>query len=164
MRIAQIAPPWITVPPKNYGGTEMVIYNLVEALVAQGHDVTLFAPGDVRTSARQISFFPKALLEEGVPWRGHLKAYYHLYCALEQVVENHFDIVHAHLSSSTDMYIFPLTASLATPHLATLHSNFPFDAIPGWAGDADQYYVRKFSGLPVVAISESARLNQTLPL
>jgi len=142
----------------------MVIYNLVEALVAQGHDVTLFAPGDARTSARQIAFYPKALLEEGVPWRAHLKAYYHLYSAMEQVAENHFDIVHVHLSSSTDMYVFPLTASLATPHVATLHSNFPFDAAPGWAGDADQYYIRKFSGLPVVAISESARRNQTLPL
>ena len=30
MRIAQIAPPWIAIPPKNYGGTESVIYNLVE--------------------------------------------------------------------------------------------------------------------------------------
>ncbi|HZO74363.1 MAG TPA: glycosyltransferase family 4 protein [Ktedonobacteraceae bacterium] len=164
MRIAQIAPPWITIPPKNYGGTEMVIYNLVEALVAQGHDVTLFAPGDARTSARQIAFYPTALLEEGVPWRAHLKAHYHLYCATEQVAQNHFDIVHMHLSSSTDMYVFPLTTSLATPHVATLHSNFPFDAAPGWAGDADQYYIRKFPMLPVVAISESARRNQTLPL
>lgn len=164
MRIAQIAPPWITIPPKNYGGTEMVIYNLVEALVAQGHDVTLFAPGDARTSARQIAFYPKALLEEGVPWRAHLKAYYHLYSAIEQVVENHFDIVHTHLSSSTDMYVFPLTASLATPHMATLHSNFPFDAAPGWSGDADQYFLRKFAGLPIVSISQSARRNQTLPL
>jgi len=164
MKIAQIAPPWIAIPPKNYGGTEMVIYNLVEALVAQGHDVTLFAPGDARTSARQIAFYAKALLEEGVPWRAHLKAYYHLYCAMEQIAENHFDIVHTHLSSSTDMYIFPLTASLTTPHVATLHSNFPFDAAAGWAGDADQYYIRKFPALPVVAISESARRNQTLPL
>jgi hypothetical protein len=44
MRIAQIAPPWITIPPKNYGGTESVLYTLVEEQVAQGHDVTLFAP------------------------------------------------------------------------------------------------------------------------
>ena len=62
MRIAQIAPPWIPVPPKNYGGTESVIYNLVEELVAQGHDVTLFAPGDAKTSARLVSFFPNSLL------------------------------------------------------------------------------------------------------
>ena len=68
MKIAQIAPPWIAIPPKNYGGTESVIYNLVEELVAQGHDVTLFAPGDARTSAKLVSFFPKSLLSGGVPW------------------------------------------------------------------------------------------------
>ena len=56
MKIAQIAPPWITLPPKNYGGTESVISNLVEELVTQGHDVTLFAPGDTRTSAKLVSF------------------------------------------------------------------------------------------------------------
>ena len=48
MKIAQIAPPWIAIPPKNYGGTESVLSTLVEEQVAQGHEVTLFAPGDAR--------------------------------------------------------------------------------------------------------------------
>ena len=61
MKIAHIAPPWIAIPPKNYGGTEIVLYNLIEEQVAQGHDVTLLAPGDARTSAKLISFFPHAL-------------------------------------------------------------------------------------------------------
>src|SRR5258708_19335740 len=55
------------------------IYQLVEEQVAQGHDVTLFAPGDAKTSARLVSFFPKSLIEEGVPWSMHLKGYYHLH-------------------------------------------------------------------------------------
>src|SRR5205085_11307634 len=96
MKIAHIAPPWISIPPKNYGGTEIVIYNLVEEQVAQGHEVTLFAPGDAKTSAKQVSFFPKSLLEEGVPWAGHLKAYYHLHKPLEYA--DNFDIIHTHLS------------------------------------------------------------------
>src|SRR6266513_6179884 len=90
MRIAQIAPAWIPIPPKNYGGTESVIYNLVEELVAQGHDVTLFAPGDAKTSAKLVSFFPRSLLQEGVPWSMHLKAFYHLQKSLEQVKEQDF--------------------------------------------------------------------------
>jgi len=60
MKIAHIAPPWLSIPPKNYGGTEIVIYNLVEEQVARGQDVTLFAPGNTRTSAKLILFFPKA--------------------------------------------------------------------------------------------------------
>ena len=107
MRIAQIAPPWITVPPKNHGGTESVLYNLVEEQVAQGHDVMLFAPGDAKTSAKLVSFFPKSLLQQGVPWTIHLKAFYPLQKALDQVRKQDFDIVHTHLSSSADLYIFP---------------------------------------------------------
>ncbi len=165
MRIAQIAPPWITIPPKNYGGTESVIYNLVEEQVAQGHDVTLFAPGDAKTSANLVSFFPKSLLREGVPWTMHLKAFYHLQKSLEQVKAQNFDIVHTHLSSGADMYAFPLTATLDTPHVTTLHSRFPFDhGTGGWVGDADRYYMDWAPSVPIVAISESARAHTKEPL
>lgn len=165
MRIAQIAPPWITIPPKNYGGTESVLSTLVEEQVAQGHDVTLFAPGDAKTSAKLVSFFPQSLLQQGIPWTMHLKAFYHLQKALEQVREQEFDIVHTHLSSGADMYIFPLTAALAVPHVTTLHSHFPFDRTPGiQAGDADRYYMDWAPSVPMVAISESARAQEKLPL
>ena len=108
MKIAQIATPWITIPPKNYGGTESVLYTLVEEQVAQGHDVTLFAPGDAKTSAKLISFFPKSLIQQGVPWTMHLKAFYHLQKALEQVREQDFDIVCAYPSFLGCRYVhFP---------------------------------------------------------
>ena len=45
MRIAQISPLIESVPPRLYGGTERVVSYLTEELVAQGHDVTLFASG-----------------------------------------------------------------------------------------------------------------------
>lgn len=157
MKIAQIAPPWLTIPPKNYGGTEAVIYNLVEEQVLRGHDVTLFAPGDAKTSAKLISFFPQSLLEEGVPWLGHLKAYYHLHKAVEYIRQHEFDIVHTHLSSSADMYLFPLLASLSTPRVTTLHSRFPFDRVQSWTGKADELYMEWAASQPMVAISESAR-------
>ena len=164
MKIAHIAPPWITIPPKNYGGTEIVLYNLVEEQVAHGHDVTLFAPGDARTSARLISFFPHALIDAGVPWQGHLKAYYHLYKAVEYIKDHDFDIVHTHLSSSADMYLFPLTAHLAIPHVMTLHSHFPFDRVQSWTGDADDCYMEWALSVPMIVISEHARAERTLPL
>jgi glycosyltransferase involved in cell wall biosynthesis len=156
MKIAQIAPPWLPIPPKNYGGTEAVIYNLVEEQVAQGHDVTLFAPGDAKTSARLVSFFPTSLCEEGIPWSAHMKAYFHLYKAIEYVKAHDFDIVHMHLSSSSDMYIFPFSSQLETPHVATLHSRFPFDRVQNWTGKADELYMEWASAVPIVAISESA--------
>lgn len=164
MKIAQIAPPWIPVPPKGYGGTESVLAALIDEQVAQGHDVTVFAPGDARTSAKLVSFFPKSLLAEGVPWHAHLKAFYHLEKSIEQIKEQHFDIVHTHLSSSADLYLFPLTAPLKTPHVTTLHSHFPFDHVPGWIGKADEYYMDWAAQVPIVAISETARKKERLPL
>ena len=52
MRIAQVAPLTEAVPPRLYGGTERVVYWLTEELVAMGHEVTLFASGDSRTSGK----------------------------------------------------------------------------------------------------------------
>jgi len=141
MKIAHVAPPWFSVPPKNYGGTEAVLYNLVEKQVAQGHDVTLYASGDAQTSAKLVSFFPLSLIDAGVPWQAHLKAYYHLQKAVTEARQGDFDIVHTHLSSASDMYLFPLMADMQVPHVMTLHSRFPFDRLPnGWTGDADPLY------------------------
>ena len=43
MRIAQLAPTYERVPPRTYGGTELVVHLLTEELVRRGNDVTLFA-------------------------------------------------------------------------------------------------------------------------
>ena len=160
MRIAQIAPPWISVPPKDYGGTENVIYNLVEEQVAQGHAVTLFAPDDAQTSARLVSFFARSLYEDGISWNDHLKAYYHLHKSVEYLKKHiqHFDVVHTHLSSASDLYLFPLLADVPLPHLTTLHSQFPFDRLSHNApGEADRYYMEWIAQSPMVAISAKAR-------
>ena len=157
MKIAQIAPPWISIPPQNYGGTETIVAFIVEELVAQGHDVTLFASGDSSTSAKLVSFYPRSLLSEGVPWQAHLKAYFHLAKSLEQAGD--FDVVHTHLSSTADMYLFPLMAGLSTPHVTTMHSNFPFDRVNDWTGDADRYFLDWIEPAPVVTVSHKAREN-----
>ncbi|MDE2335026.1 MAG: glycosyltransferase family 4 protein [Rhodospirillales bacterium] len=152
-----IAPPWISIPPATYGGTESIIAFIVEELVAQGHDVTLFAPGDARTSAKLVSFFPHSLIADGVPWQAALKAYFHLAKSIERAGE--FDIVHLHLSSTADMFQFPLLSQIAVPHVTTVHSNFPYDRVHDWIGDADQYFMEWIRPAPLVTVSERARKN-----
>jgi hypothetical protein len=61
MRIAQVSPLYESVPPKYYGGTERVVSYLTEELVAQGHDVTLFASGDSITRARLVACSTRSL-------------------------------------------------------------------------------------------------------
>lgn len=156
MKIAHIAPPWLPIPPKNYGGTEACLANLIEEQVAQGHDVTLCATADARTPARLISFLPQALAEADIPWHAHLQAFYHTYKSVEYVKTQQFDILHTHLSSTSDMYLFPLLHDLETPHIMTLHSRFPFDRVDDWTGDGDKYYMQWAARVPIVTISKHA--------
>src|SRR5437867_7424299 len=60
MRIAQVSPPWLAVPPKGYGGIEWVVAHLADGLVDRGHDVTLFATGDSETRAKLEFVFERA--------------------------------------------------------------------------------------------------------
>jgi glycosyltransferase involved in cell wall biosynthesis len=157
MRIAHIAPPWITIPPKNYGGTELTIYNLVEEQVACGHDVTLFAPADAKTSATLVSFLARSLMEESIPWTSHFKAYYHLYKSLQHA--KGFDIIHTHLSCPSDLYIFPLASHITTPHVTTLESPLPLDRTGSGTNEADRLFIEFAPSLPIVAVSQNARKN-----
>lgn len=56
MRIALIASPFISVPPKKYGGTELFISQLAEGLATLGADVVVYANGEskVKTEVRWL--------------------------------------------------------------------------------------------------------------
>ncbi|MEX2101794.1 MAG: glycosyltransferase family 4 protein [Actinomycetota bacterium] len=120
MRIAQIAPPWLAVPPKGYGGIEWVVSLLADGLVEHGHDVTLFAPGDSTTLARLESVFPVAPGPEAINsiWHDAVHAAF----ALRD--PSRFDVLHVHPWWST------LVAAVQTPVpvVHTLHTAF-FDHV-----------------------------------
>ena len=61
LRIGLIAPPWVSVPPTVYGGTELVIDHLARGFVAAGHDVTLFTTGDSTCPVRRRWVHPRAV-------------------------------------------------------------------------------------------------------
>src|SRR5439155_9978252 len=49
-----VAPPYYTVPPAGYGGVEAVMADLIDALVARGHHITLIGAGTHGTTAQQF--------------------------------------------------------------------------------------------------------------
>jgi glycosyltransferase involved in cell wall biosynthesis len=51
MRVALIAPPFIAVPPKKYGGTELFIAELAHGLQRQGVDVVVYTNGESTVDA-----------------------------------------------------------------------------------------------------------------
>jgi glycosyltransferase involved in cell wall biosynthesis len=110
-----IAPLAESVPPALYGGTERVVSALTEELVRRGHDVTLFASGDSRTSARLVACVPRGIrldpeIEDDVaPTMIELGEVY------SRAAE--FDIIHNHV----DYFAFPFARLVTTPTLTTTH-------------------------------------------
>lgn len=142
MKIAQVAPLYESVPPRTYGGTERIVSYLTEELVAQGHEVTLFASGDSVTAAQLIAARKRALRLDNV-----FDPIAHHYVMLEEVFEraSRFDIIHFH----TDYLHFPLARRHSVAHVTTLHGRLDLaDLMPVY---------KKFSEMPVVSISNAQR-------
>jgi glycosyltransferase involved in cell wall biosynthesis len=143
MRIAQLAPLAESVPPKLYGGTERVVAWLVDELVNFGHDVTLFASGDFRTTGKLHPVWPRALRlgRKGVDPNAA--------CAvlLEAIGKRaaDFDVIHSHV----DWLPLPLLSRLGVPFLTTLHGRLD---LPGLSD-----VVRTFPSAGFVSISDNQR-------
>ena len=91
MKLALLAPVWFPVPPNGYGGVELVVSVLAEALTKRGHDVTLFASGDSTTKAKLSFTYEKAQsdrLGSVVPELNHALA-----CVSRSA---EYDLVHDH--------------------------------------------------------------------
>ncbi len=142
MKIAQIAPLVESVPPSLYGGTERVVSWLTEELVRQGHDVTLFASGDSRTSARLEPVVPRALRLQGisdcVPANTIL---------LDKIIarQREFDVLHFHV----EFFHYPLFRNVAHRTLTTLHGRQDLPNLPA--------LYRAFPRMPLVSISDHQR-------
>ena len=95
MKIAMISTPFLRVPPRDYGGTELVVHELTEGLVRRGHEVTLFATGDSLTQGTLRWRYPTG------QWPpDHLTDLDHVAWAMEAVSRDPFDVVHAHSPSA----------------------------------------------------------------
>jgi glycosyltransferase involved in cell wall biosynthesis len=135
MKIAQIAPLWERVPPLAYGGIELVVGLLTDALVAKGHEVTLFASGDSITTAKLASVHPQALrLDPQIKEPG----IYDL-LQLAQVYEQagEFDLIHSHMGCAA----LPYGNLTQTPTVHTLHGIFTPDNEKMFARAKTQPYV-----------------------
>jgi glycosyltransferase involved in cell wall biosynthesis len=143
MKIAQIAPLAEAVPPRLYGGTERIVSYLTEELVRQGHQVTLFASGDSRTTADLVPCCRTALrldcsVRDALP---------HTLLMLEQVRRRaaEFDVLHFHV----DLLHAPLFRDVADRTVTTLHGRLDIPEL--------QPFYREFGEFPLVSISNDQR-------
>ncbi|MGH2556186.1 MAG: glycosyltransferase family 4 protein [Actinomycetota bacterium] len=141
MRLAEVAPPWLAVPPTGYGGIESVVSLLSDGLVERGHEVTLFATGDSRTRAKLEWFFAEA------PGIAALESIWHdciqtLY-AFRQA--DRFDLIHTH--SRFSAVVAGAVTEVPVVHTIHLDLSPEMRALYSLVGDRSSF----------VAISESQR-------
>jgi glycosyltransferase involved in cell wall biosynthesis len=145
MRVAEIAPPWFTVPPQAYGGIELVVSFLADGLSARGHDVTLFAASGSESKADVLSSSgappdPALLGNIWIDTHHALHAYLHA---------DEFDVVHDHSG-----IVGPALGAMLggrPPIVHTLHGP--------WTESARRYYSLIHERVHLVAISNAQRAD-----
>jgi glycosyltransferase involved in cell wall biosynthesis len=110
VRIALVSTPFVAVPPRSYGGTELVVDALSRALLAEGHEVTVFATGDsegpdVRALVPVAAWPPDPYLE-----------LLHARFATREIARGGFDVAHLHTPAAV-----ALAPDLGTPAVYTIH-------------------------------------------
>ncbi len=158
MKIGIVGSIWLNTPPKKYGGTEDVIYNLVNGLTVHGHEVVLFGPGTSKVKAKVFPTVKKPLRDMGVEWKNSNYPLFHITEAFDRAESkvggpDEFDILHVHLNKSSDYIGLPLALASKTPVLFTLHFQLPDKKIK-----ADRYIIlNKYRALPFTTISNAQR-------
>jgi glycosyltransferase involved in cell wall biosynthesis len=137
MQVAQIAPPWVPIPPRDYGGTELMVANLVRGLLSLGVEVTLFGAQDSTLEVPCLgpythAFWPPDKFSENL----------HLSHAFGHLKNNPSQVIHSHLENAAGFWAL---AELAVPLVITLHT--PLTPIK-------LDYLKRFPGVKVVSPSE----------
>lgn len=149
MKIALLAPFEESIPPKKYGGTESVVYNLVIELVNMGHDVTMFGTGDSDVPCKVVPIFPHTIRSiepyaSDMQMRDSAK-FLGIGKILAQLEDEHYDIVHNNLGWR---FLF-FAKCFHTPMVTTLHN-------PISKGQEQMGYLA-YPDLQFVSISDNQR-------
>ncbi len=144
MKIAQIAPLYEAVPPRLHGGVGRMVAHLCDALVDQGHEVTLFSSADARTRADLIPVRERAIGEGDGDGRAALAAHLSMLAEVREH-EHRFDLMHFHV----DMAHFPFFEDKAGRTLTTLHGPLDLEDLSG--------LYHRFAGYPLVSTSDWQR-------
>lgn len=127
LRIAVLASNFIRIPPtpeyvpQGYSGApEMIAYRITEELVKRGHDVTLFASSDSKTSAKLASLGLRASATNPDIGIGKHSSFEYILISKAYAMANEgkFDIIH----SQFDIKSAHFAALCKTPTVSTLHN------------------------------------------
>jgi glycosyltransferase involved in cell wall biosynthesis len=161
LKIVQVAPIWINVPPKRYGGIERVVSILSDGLAKRGHKVALFAPATSKTQARLFSVVKQPLIKENVSWHNQIWNLCNLSRAFEMAGD--FDIIHCHL----DVWGLFFQHLTKKPVLHTMHNRLflaECDRNDRFKKDRLNMFKQEANRTNIVFISEAMKKLSRVPL
>ena len=133
LRIAMLAPPWLSVPPTGYGGVETVVSALTEALVRRGHAVTLFCAPGSHSSATVTTLLDATHpdeIERSLYEADHVAR---AFAAIDALTGRHrFDVIHDHCGFTA----IAMADRIDTPLVHTLHGQFTTSTAAFYVGHA----------------------------
>lgn len=138
MRVAIVAGPNIPVPPKQYGGTEQVIYYLIKGLVKAGHEPILLGAGDSKVDCEVIPIVEKALyyplLSKDLQKHQILedRAVRTIHRKLQKLLPS-IDIIHSHG--------FDMRRYRKFPNVTTIHNMINFENFTYYKNRKDLNYI-----------------------
>ncbi len=117
LRIAMVAPPWYPLPPRGYGGSELVVHLLHTELRRRGHQVTVFGATE---SAPGVTMLADAgwIQDLGGPWGAVREATY-LARVYDHLDGQRFDVIHDHVSP--EGILLALRSGVAPVVVHTVH-------------------------------------------
>ncbi|HKW27351.1 MAG TPA: glycosyltransferase family 4 protein [Terriglobales bacterium] len=130
MRIGLIAPPFISVPPKDYGGTELFIAQLAEGLKQSGLEVVVYTNGESTVDVEKRWIYPAAQWPIKVDGQAFLKDAEHTAWAMQDGASS-CDLLHVHATSALTYSRFvdtPIVCTLHGPHeakLSEIYAHYP---------------------------------------
>jgi glycosyltransferase involved in cell wall biosynthesis len=148
MKIALVAPPFIPVPPRKYGGTELFIAHLARGLQAQGAEVTVYTVGESTIEAPIRSFYPRGEWPLSGDVEANLKGLNHSSWAIKDAAQN-ADIIHLNSALGLGFSRF-----VDIPFVLTVHHEFE--------KQFTQYY-ENYPDVSYVTISDFQREKLPMP-
>ncbi len=148
MRIALVAPPFICVPPKVYGGTELFIAQLAAGLDKLGLEVVVYTNGESTIPVEQRWLYPKAQWPIQGQIFDNLKDINHTAWAIRDAADD-CDVIHLNNAPGLVHSRF-----LQIPFVYTIHH-------PHEPGLSDFY--AHYPQVNFITISDFQRLRETMP-
>lgn len=126
LNVAILSTPFFTVPPKGYGGLEVVVADIAKGLADLGHKVTIFAPEGSHIDGCETFAFGPTVDTVGVDWLQLEND--RMMVSKERIFSDSFDIVHGN-----NWFGFEYALKAERPQLKVCHTHHGGLNVEWWA-------------------------------